>query len=307
MGTQRRLGRVLVTGARGFIGATLVKTLTQANETVIASDLGADGTEPANFRTCDITDPRQVDALVDGEAFDTIIHCGAVSGPMVMADRPLEIWRINALGTAHMLEAARRQRVGRFVLCSTSAVYGPMHGATINEDTPPDPETVYGASKVAAEQAMIGYVREHGVDAVALRLSWIYGPGRNTPTMLEQLLKATLAGRAFEIDGSPSEMTHYLFIEDVVAGLIAAARAERLPRLAYNITAGSGLAFGQVSAVVRDLEPGARVTFARGNLQGSGPAGFDLTNAAEDLGYRPRVTLAEGLRRYMDALRDSRS
>ena len=116
----RPLGRVLVTGARGFVGAALVEALAKAGEAVVGSDLGRSGTEPGDFRACDITDPRQVDQLIDGDAFDTIIHCGAVSGPMVMADRPLEIWRINVLGTAHLLEAARRRRVGRFLLCSSS-------------------------------------------------------------------------------------------------------------------------------------------------------------------------------------------
>jgi nucleoside-diphosphate-sugar epimerase len=303
----RPLGRVLVTGARGFVGAALVEALAKAGEAVVGSDLGRSGTEPGDFRACDITDPRQVDQLIDGDAFDTIIHCGAVSGPMVMADRPLEIWRINVLGTAHLLEAARRRRVGRFLLCSSSSVYGAMRGATIDEDTPPAPDSVYGASKVAAEQALIGYAREHGVDGVALRLAWVYGPGRRTPTTLEQLLRAALLDREFRIEEPPSEMTHYVFIEDVIGGLIAAARAGRLPRLAYNITAGPGLAFEQVVSSLRDLVPGTRVTFADSSRKDGGPAGFDLTNAAQDLGYRPRVPLAEGLRRYLDALRDGRS
>src|SRR5262245_51085334 len=165
--SQRDLGRVLVTGACGFIGAALVGALTENGETVIASDLGGDAGDAADIRACDITDARQVDELFGCDRFDTIIHCGAVSGPMVMADRPLDIWRINVLGTAHLLEAVRRQGIGRFVLCSSCSVYGAMNGATIDEDTPPDPGSLYGASKLAAEQAMIGYVHEHGIAAVA--------------------------------------------------------------------------------------------------------------------------------------------
>jgi nucleoside-diphosphate-sugar epimerase len=220
-GSQRDLGRILITGARGFIGAALVRALAQNGETVTASDLAGDATDAADFRACDITNAHEVDELFDRDRFDTIVHCGAISGPMVIADRPLDIWRINVLGTAHLLEAVRRQGIGWFVLCSSCSVYGAMSGATIDEDSPPDPASFYGASKLAAEQAMIGYVREHGIAAVALRLAWVYGPGRRTPTTLEELVRATLDGRSIEIAVSPAGMTHYVYIEDVVAGLIA--------------------------------------------------------------------------------------
>jgi nucleoside-diphosphate-sugar epimerase len=163
--TRRRLGRVLVTGANGFIGAVLVDRLRRDGEEVVATDLDRGGAALGDFQTCDITDPHQVERLFARGPFDTIFHGGAISGPMVMQDRPLEIWRINSLGTAHLLDAARRHPVGRFILCSSCSVYGAMDGGTIDEATPPDPAGVYGASKVAAEQAMAGFAREYGIDA----------------------------------------------------------------------------------------------------------------------------------------------
>ena len=93
-----------------------------------------------------------------------------------------------------------------------------MHGATIDEDTPPDPDTVYGASKVAAEQAMIGYVREHGVDAVALRLAWVYGPGAQHADDAGADPQSHHPGKGVRDRRLTLHMTHYLFIEDVVRG-----------------------------------------------------------------------------------------
>jgi UDP-glucuronate 4-epimerase len=298
----RRLGRVLVTGANGFIGAALVDQLRRDGEQVVASDLDRGGPASANFQGCDVSDPRQVERLFARGPFETTFHGGAVSGPMVMPDRPLEIWRINALGTAHLLEAARRQRDGRFILCSSCSVYGAMDGAMIDEATPPDPAGVYGASKLAAEQAMIGFAREYGIDSVALRLAWVYGPGRRTPTTLAQLLQAAIAGRAFMIDDAPSIVTHYVHVEDVIEGLLAAGRAANLPRLVYNISAGPGCRFDALAALVRQFAPGIALTFVRGNSANTGPLGFDLANAARELDYRPCITLKDGLERYMARL-----
>ena len=160
---ERDLGRVLVTGAQGFVGAALTRRLRAAGQDVTGTDLRS-ASEP-----CDLTDYAQVDAVIRG-GYQTIFHCGAVSGPMVLADQPLAIWRINALGTAHVLEAARVHGTARVVVCSTSEVYG-TGLRWVDEVSPPDPPSVYGASKLAAEVATLAYVREHGLDAVTVRLS----------------------------------------------------------------------------------------------------------------------------------------
>ncbi len=306
-GAQRRLGRVLVTGGAGFLGSALVARLRRDGVETIGSDLGHGTANPAGLRACDLTDRRQVDDLVDNQQIDTIIHAGAVSGPMVMAERPLDIWQINVTGTAYLLDAAKRNRVNRFVLCSSVDVYGPRSSGVISEETAFAPETVYGASKVAAEAAMTGYSREHGVDAVALRFSWIYGPGRRTPTTLERLIRAGLAGEAITLDDSASGRTHYLFIEDAVAGVLAAAAAPAgLPRRAYNISAGDGLPLGKVVETLGSHLPRLRVSFRESGISELGPIGFELTNAARDLHYRPQVSLAQGLRHYVEALRPER-
>ena len=302
-GTQRRLGRVLVTGGAGFLGGALVDRLRRDGVETIASDLGHGAANPAGLRACDLADRRQVDALVDDQQIDTIVHAGAVSGPMVMAERPLDIWQINVTGTAHLLDAATRNRVNRFVLCSSVDVYGPGSSGVISEDTDFAPETVYGASKVAAEAAMTGYSREHGVDAVALRFSWIYGPGRRTPTTLERLIREGLAGEAVTLDDSASDRTHYLYIEDAVAGVLAAAKAPAgLPRRGYNISAGDGLPLGEVVETLGSHLPRLRVSFRDSKTPERGPAGFELTIAARDLRYRPQVSLSQGLRHYVEAL-----
>ena len=203
---------------------------------------------------CDLTDFARVGRLAGQATFQTLFHCGAVSTPMVLAHQALAIWQINALGTAHVLEAARRHEVGRVVVCPTCDVHGEQTGVP-GESTLPRPASVCGASKVAAEAAMLGYVREHQLDAVALRLSWIYGPGRHTTTMLENLIRASMTGRAISIDAAAGDITHYLYIEDAVDGLICAGHAKPLALRVYNITAGQGIPMRNIVTMFESLVP----------------------------------------------------
>lgn len=300
---RRALGRVLVTGGAGFLGARLVEALRGQGTDVVASDLVGGGGEAAPFAICDITNSTAVATLVARVEPDTIFHCGAVSGPMVMADRPLDIWRINALGTAHVLEAARCHDVGRVVVCSTSEVYGSRNRGIVDEQTRPEPDNVYGASKAAAEQAVIGYRREHALDAAAIRLSWIYGPGRRTPTQLECLLRAGIAGRSAILKGRPEDVTHYLFLDDAVRGLLCAATTRRTEWAICNVTAGKGSTLARTVDAARAILPDLQVEFAEGEPATSGPAGFDGTRAATSLGYRPETDFDTGIRRTVEALR----
>ena len=301
MSGSRPLGRTLVTGAGGFLGAAIVARLRCEGESVLATDI-ADASTGTVDAACDVSVADEIDAVVRDGGFRTILHCGAVSGPMVMADRPLDVWRINAGGTAHVLDAARRHGVRRTVLCSTSEVYGSRTGR-VDEDSAPVPESVYAANKLAGEHAMSGYLRQHGVDAVALRLSWIYGTGRTTPTTLQALLRQVTSGSPARLDACGSDITHYLHVDDAVEASIAAARTDSLTERVLNVTAGAGVPMEEVAAIVRKLVPNARVTFARDDVAPSGPSEIDSTRAAVAIGFRARIALESGIARCLAELR----
>lgn len=299
----RDMGRVLVTGALGFLGAALVRSLRKDGAEVIATDFASPSDACLH---CDVTSFDQVSERVGAARIDTILHCGAVSGPMVRSDEPLAVWRINAQGTANILEAARLHGVGRVVVCSTTEVYGDRRGR-VDETTPPAPTSVYAASKLAAEHATLAWADQYGVDAVALRLSWIYGPGRRTPTMLETLLLNALGGRATLIDGHPSDPTHYIHIDDAVDALIAAAMTNSLGHRVYNATGGAGFPMGQVVEIVRRLLPTTQVEYGRRPRLATGPDEIAVDWIAGDLGYAPCMDLELGIAGYIEAIDTSSS
>ena len=172
----------------------------------------------------------------------------------------------------------------------------------MDEASHPHPVSVYAASKLAAEAATLGYVREHGLDAVALRLSWIYGPGRFTPTTLEDVLRAVIAGQAAQFDAGPDDITHYLYIDDAVTGLLCAGNASALPQRIYNITAGEGIPVRTIANILKHLRPRARIALGPGSTGGGGPSRIDNRRAADHLGFHPVLTLETGLEACLRAL-----
>jgi nucleoside-diphosphate-sugar epimerase len=300
---QRPLGKTLVTGANGFLGAALLAVLARQQVDFVATDIAGARPLPAGMLDLDLRDAASVRAIMERTRFDTVFHCGAVSGPMVMADRPLDIWNINATGTANLLEAARLTKAGRVVVCSTVEVYGAAVTGIAEETRRPEPDTVYGASKVAAEQAALAYHREHGLDTVLPRFSWIHGPGRKTPTTLAALLANSLSGAVTRVEGHPDDMTHYLYIDDAVDGLLRTATVAQLQEeRIFNISAGPGMRFSTMLDQVREVAAGVRIDFQQ-QAPVAGPSGFAQDRAEAMLGFRAVTSFKQGLARTLATLR----
>jgi nucleoside-diphosphate-sugar epimerase len=161
---------------------------------------------------------------------------------------------------------------------------------------------VYGASKIAAEYAALTYHREHGIDTVALRFSWIYGPGRRTPTTLAALLANALSGTTTRVEGNSSDVTHYLYIEDAVDGLMRAAMAKELgDTRVLNITAGMGRPLSEMLDQVREVAPDTKIDF-HAQAPIPGPSGFSQERAEAMIGFRAETAFKEGLARTLAKL-----
>ena len=242
--------KALVTGGAGFIGSNLVDRLLEAgNEVTIIDDLSTGALanlEPAiergaRFVRGDIRDQAQVGELV-GDRPEVIFHLAAQMDVRVSVADPVFDGEVNILGTINLLEAARGSG-SRLVFASTGgAIYGEGNGRELPfaEDAPPRPDAPYGQSKLSAEGYCGLYRRLYGVDTVALRLGNVYGPRQNPHG--EAGVIAMFCGRLVKqqpvtVFGDGAQTRDYVYVDDVVDALLAAAESER--EGPYNVGTGA--------------------------------------------------------------------
>ena len=159
---------IIVTGASGLVGNAVRVLLENSGRKVLAVDRNVGQVEGRPVLAADVTDVHALHGLAHEHDIGGIIHCGAFSGPMVAADSPVQMVDVNIVGTANMLELARRVGGVRVVFCSSASAVGPTPDglSPVTEAVATNPSTVYGASKVAGEGLVSGYRRQFGVDGV---------------------------------------------------------------------------------------------------------------------------------------------
>ena len=299
--------RLLVTGGAGFIGRALSNRLVrQGHEVWVIDDLSA-GDESALdeavlFTRGDVNDVPKLWTLLQGVA--CVFHLAArVSVPQSVL-YPREYNSVNVGGTVSVMEAMRDAGVRRVVLASSGAVYGEQAGQPVREDVAPNPDSPYAVSKLAAEHYVHTIGALWGIETVCLRIFNAYGPGQQLPAshwpVVPRFLGQTLGGGSVIIYGSGEQTRDYVYLQDVVDALAMAATAENVNRLTMNI--GSGVETS-VNGLVRVVErvTGQRAHVLRNAQEQAGVSRLcaDISLAKERLGYRPGVTLEEGLRLTM--------
>ena len=296
--------QVIVTGAGGLIGHAARLRLECAGIATLGLDLVSGTIEGLPVLGCDLCDPEALRAVVAGRTFDGILHCGAMSGPTVGRENPRQLVAVNVMGTANMLDLARERGIPRFVYASSVSAYGDCRGQDLDESTPLKPTVVYGATKAASEMLVAAYGLEHGLSAVSLRISMVYGPRRQTACSLRDMLVSALSGTPLRQDWGQDLLRHPVHVDDVAAAAVAALQVADFAQAAYNITGGPAVTLGQVADIVRDIVPGADIVLGTTPLGGDNVQGSHSIAAAQrDLGYRPAVVLREGLAHYADWLR----
>jgi UDP-glucuronate 4-epimerase len=310
--------RVLVTGGAGFIGSHLsARLLSGGCRLAILDDLN-DYYDPAlkranleEVRRCgefefvrgDICDAPLVESLMARFSPEAVIHLAARAGVRPSIDQPVLYQRVNVEGTAVLLEAARRHGVQRFVFASSSSVYGAASRVPFSEDDPVRaPISPYAASKIAGEALCHVYSHLYGMSAICLRFFTVYGPRQRPDLAIRKFAESIAAGRPIPVFGDGSTGRDYTYIDDIVAGILAALGHDARFDV-FNLGNSSPVLLrDMIAAIERVL--GRKAVIDRQPLQpGDVPITFaDISKARRVLGWAPQTPLETGIRRMAEWL-----
>jgi nucleoside-diphosphate-sugar epimerase len=302
---------MLVTGGAGFIGSHIAERLLELGHQVRILDNFSTGRREniAEFAAdvevveADIRDEASVETAVQGA--EVVFHEAALASvPRSVAD-PASSNDVNVRGTLNLLVASRDAGVTRFVYASSSSVYGDTPELPKREEMAQSPQSPYAVSKLAGEQYCRVFSSLYGVDCVSLRYFNVFGPRQDPKSqyaaVVPLFITALLDGRSPQIYGDGEQSRDFTYVSNVVDANVRLLAVDGVGGEVFNIACGGAATvnelYAELSSIVgtsappdhRDPRPGdVRHSFA------------DVRKAEELLDFRPRVALAEGLRRTVD-------
>lgn len=309
--------KIFLTGVAGFIGSHTARRLLTEGHSVVGIDNLNDYYNPAwkeenvaslkthkafSFQKLDLLELEALTQLIKQTQPDVIVHLAARAGVRPSIEYPLVYTHANVVGTHHLLEIARQQKISRVVYASSSSVYGNQASIPFRETDPcVEPISPYAATKRSTELLAHTYSHLFGIETVGLRFFTVYGPN-GRPDMAPYLFtKALLTGQPITRFGDGSTARDYTYIDDIVDGVVASVTAQ-LPQKAEIINLGNNSPV-QLKDFISTLEEITGVTaiidqqpIQPGDVQHTYA---DIMKAQALLGYQPKTSFKDGLTRFV--------
>ncbi len=311
---------VLVTGAEGFIGSTLVDTLVERGARVrafvhykpyaergnLARYLGVPDS-PVTVKAGDLRDAGQLIDAVDG--CDTVFHLGALIGIPYSYEAPDSYVQTNVGGTLNVADACRRHGA-RLVHTSTSETYGTALTVPIAETHPLQPQSPYSASKIGADMMALSFWHAFELPVSVVRPFNCYGPRQSARAVIPTILGQLHAGVTELKLGATTPTRDFTFVTDTAAGFLAVAQAQKSLGEVINIGSGQEISVGDLARLLIEVSgKDARVVTDTERIRPSGSEVerllADNTKARELSGWTPQVSLRDGLQRTSDWIREN--
>jgi UDP-glucose 4-epimerase len=313
----------VITGGCGFIGRTFIeRLLADSSHTVRVVDNLSTGRidaledfgEIEQVAAQDVSrqtrriqlivgDIREV-ALADAACrnMDTVVHLAANTGVAPSIADPVTDCITNVMGTLNYLEGARKAGIRRFVFASSGATVGECE-PPIHEQLPSRPVSPYGASKLAGEAYCSAYARSFGMATVALRFGNVYGPGSfHKDSVVAKFIRRALAGEPLQIYGDGSQTRDFIYIDDLVDAIEAAATRDNVAGEVFQIATSRETTVGELTVALSEALAGEGLPVPRVEFLERRPGDVrrnfaDTRKAKQMLGWSAKTELRDGLRR----------
>lgn len=314
--------RILVTGGAGFIGSHLVEKLLGTGHEVSILDDFNDFYDPrikqenisgiakkAAVHRVDLRDSDAVLGVFQGQEFDTVIHLAARAGVRPSIENARLYYDTNVNGTLHLLEAARRSGVDRFIFASSSSVYGVSKVVPFSEDHHlAQTISPYAATKIAGEYLCSTFSHLYRMRVVALRYFTVYGPRQRPDLAIHQFTRKIDAGQPIDQFGDGTTRRDYTYIDDIVQGTLAALSYEGSMFDIFNLGENETIQLKDlVAAIENALGKKAKINRLPEQPGDVPLTCADISKAKKLLGYAPATRLNEGLPRFVEWFRKTQS
>ena len=315
------MSHYLVTGAAGFIGARTSTMLIEQGHTVVGIDNLNDAYDPRmkeyrlkklqalegfSFHKHDISEKSAID-LFKNEKLDGVINLAARAGVRYSVENPWAFLESNVTGALNMLEVCRQFGCKKFILASTSSIYGenPEY-PTPETASSSEPMQPYAASKKGAEALAHSYHHLYDIDVTVVRYFTVYGPAGRPDLAIFRFVKWIMEGEPIRIYGDGTQSRGFTYVDDIARGTIAA-----LKPLGYEIINLGGHEVVSINGLVELIE---ELTGKKANVQYGPPNLADMfmnqanvTKAREMLGWNPQVNLSDGISNLIEWYKAERS
>ncbi len=316
------MSAVLVTGGLGVIGSWVTRELVNQGIRTVTYDARLDTMLVKDIEDrfeCvvgDVLDLPSIIHTIRHYNVERIIHLAAALPDQCEAN-PLMGFRINVGGTLNIFEAARLMDIRRVVYSSSRAVYDVTRGEhahptykPIDEDYPKAPRDVYGATKLSSELMGLNYNRIYGLDFVALRFGYTYGPGKQARTgaraIYSKIIEAAMLRKALEIPQGGDRIDDLIYNADVACGVVLACFAENLEHRIFHLGTGKGATLRDMLEVINSVLGDVPINIGPGlefpGYRSGRNLVYNIDRARKELGFNPQYDLEKGVRSYVETM-----
>lgn len=316
------MSKVLVTGGAGFIGSYICEELAAAGHEVLAYDCftcfvpdvenysryvaerRARLEGKAKIVRGNINDASRFAAVLDEFNPQRIINLAALPIADMSKTFSDEAISNNLMGVLTMLELIKKRKgIERFVLISSSMIYGDFQYVPCDEEHPKSPKSLYGGTKLAAEIMTSTFGRSFDIPYAIVRPSAVYGFGDVNRRVTGLYLDAALTGKPMILNNGGDAMLDFTHVTDIAHGIVLAALEPKAEGETFNITRGEGRSLKELAEIIRGHFPQAKIEVR--DVVDTRPkrGALDISKAKQLLGYEPQYRLEEGMARYVRSVR----